>query len=79
MLDRARGSPRNLRFRELVSLAESFGFRLVRIKGSHHIYARPGIPELINLQEADGRAKPYQVRQFLKLLDKYKMAPGDER
>jgi hypothetical protein len=29
------------------------------------------VPELPNLQELGGQAKPYQIRQFLKLVEKY--------
>ncbi|MFA5342918.1 MAG: type II toxin-antitoxin system HicA family toxin [Kiritimatiellia bacterium] len=32
-----------------------FGFRLSRTKGSHHVFTHPGIPELVNLQEAHGQ------------------------
>lgn len=33
------------------------------MKGSHHVFRRAGVEEMINLQR-DGRgAKPYQVRQ----------------
>jgi hypothetical protein len=38
-----------------------------------------GIPELINLQESDGMAKPYQVRQFLKLVERYNLELEDEK
>jgi len=31
------------------------------------------MPELLNLQEVDGKCKPYQVRQVLKLLDRYRL------
>jgi hypothetical protein len=41
------------------------------VSGSHHIFARPDVPELINLQAVRGQAKPYQVRQFLKLVERY--------
>lgn len=62
------GSP-NLRFSDLVTVAEAFGFRLDRVSGSHHIFTHPAIPELLNLQNMKGKAKPYQVRQFLALLE----------
>lgn len=65
-----RGS-RNIRFADLTRLVEACGFRLSRTNGSHHIFSRPGIPEAINLQDYRGQAKPYQIRQFLKLMEKY--------
>jgi hypothetical protein len=38
----------------------------------------PGIVELINLQEVGGQAKPYQVRQFLKIVERYNLQLGDD-
>ncbi len=49
------------------------GFSLSRVAGSHHIFAHPDIAELINVQEIDGEAKPYQVRQFLRLVERYNL------
>ena len=70
LLKRALASPAGLRFAEMEALLRAFGFRLQRISGSHHIYARLGTAELMNLQEINGMAKPYQVRQFLKLIER---------
>jgi predicted RNA binding protein YcfA (HicA-like mRNA interferase family) len=42
-----------------------------RIRGSHHIFVQEGIKELVNLQEAGKKAKPYQVRQVRKMILKY--------
>jgi len=41
------------------------------------MFAHPGIPELVNLQEVNGKAKPYQVRQFLELVEEYDLELGD--
>jgi hypothetical protein len=71
ILAKALSSPANVRFAEMQRLVEAFGFRLPRITASHHIYGRPGTPEQINLQEVDGNAKPYQIRQFLRLVERY--------
>jgi predicted RNA binding protein YcfA (HicA-like mRNA interferase family) len=65
-------------FRDFVKLVESFGFMLSRVKGSHHIFSHPAIPELINLQNFQGHVKPYQVKQFLKIVEKYNIQSGDE-
>jgi len=43
-------------------LLEAFDFELKRTSGSHHIFARRGVPELLNLQEVRGQVKPYQIR-----------------
>lgn len=69
--------PDNVRFDDMVTLVEAFGFRLSRVKGSHHIFVHPALPELVNLQERNGKAKPYQVRQFLELVEQYNLQLED--
>jgi hypothetical protein len=78
LVQRATNTPNNLRFEDLVSLVEAFGFRLRRSRGSHQMFARPGIPELVNLQNDRGKAKPYQGRAFLGLIERYNLKAGDE-
>ena len=68
----------NIRFSEAASVAEAFGFKLDRINGSHHIYVHPDVPELVNLQEVKGKAKPYQIRQLLKIIETYNLKMEDE-
>jgi predicted RNA binding protein YcfA (HicA-like mRNA interferase family) len=77
LLAKALSSPANLRFAEMQRLVEAFGFRLLRVTASHHIYGRPGNAEQINLQEVSGKAKPYQVRQFLRLIERYNIQLED--
>jgi predicted RNA binding protein YcfA (HicA-like mRNA interferase family) len=77
VLDRAIVNPASLSFAELVALAGAFGFRLSRVSGSHHIFSRPGVSELVNLQNVRGRAKPYQVRQLLKLVERHDLRLED--
>nr|VFK41898.1 MAG: YcfA-like protein [Candidatus Kentron sp. SD]VFK47849.1 MAG: YcfA-like protein [Candidatus Kentron sp. SD]VFK80569.1 MAG: YcfA-like protein [Candidatus Kentron sp. SD] len=60
---------KNVRFSEATACAEAFGFRLDRINGSHHIFIHRDISELLNLQNVEGKAKPYQIRQLLKLVE----------
>jgi predicted RNA binding protein YcfA (HicA-like mRNA interferase family) len=62
----------------MVGLAEAFGFHLSRVNGSHHIFVHPDIPELVNLQNVKGQAKPYQIRQFLKLVERYNLQMEDK-
>ncbi len=66
LLARAETIPEGLRFAEPTALAESFGFRLERISGSHHIDRHPIARRTLNLQPHQGMAKAYQVRQLLK-------------
>lgn len=52
---------------------ETLGFRMTRVSGSHHIFVHPVVPELVNLQEVNGHCKPCQVRQVLRLVDRYSL------
>ena len=74
----SKGSLDNVRFADLVDLAEGFGFRLSRVRGSHHILLHASIPELVNLQDVRGEAKPYQIRQLLRLVERYNLKLEDE-
>ncbi len=62
---------RNVRFADLCRLVEALGFELRRVSGSHHVFTHPQIPELINLQDVRGQAKPYQIRQLMRLVERY--------
>lgn len=73
LLRLSQGALHNVAFAGLVNLVEGFGFRLERVKGSHHVFTHPAIPNLINLQEVGGEAKPYQIRQFLRLVERHNL------
>ncbi|HQQ76766.1 MAG TPA: type II toxin-antitoxin system HicA family toxin [Thermoanaerobaculia bacterium] len=79
LLQKALASPNNFRFAEARALAEAFGFRLNRVSGSHHIFVHSEVPQLLNLQEVHGQAKPYQIRQLLQLIERNNLKlAGDE-
>jgi len=66
-------SDKNIRFGDLRKLILSLGFD-ERIKGDHHIYAKAGVPEILNVQPLrDGMAKAYQVKQIRSIILKYKL------
>jgi predicted RNA binding protein YcfA (HicA-like mRNA interferase family) len=52
---------------------ERAGFQLRSGKGSHWIYYKEGVVEIINVQPRNGKTKPYQVKQVRELLLKYKI------
>ncbi len=74
LLEKARHRPQNLRFSELCLLAEQFGFEWVHGEGSHRVYGRAGVHEVLVFQpRRGGQAKPYQAQQLLKLIERYKL------
>lgn len=62
----------NIRFEVLRSVLLNFGF-IERIKGSHHIFTKAGVEEIINIQSIKNKAKPYQVKQVRNIILKYKL------
>jgi predicted RNA binding protein YcfA (HicA-like mRNA interferase family) len=64
---------RNIAFNDMVLLVEKFGFLLSRTSGSHHIFIHADVRELVNLQNVNGQVKPYQVRQFMELVERYNL------
>lgn len=72
----AAGETSNVRFDDLLRLATMLGFELKRRSGSHHILRHPDLSEALNLQDAAGEAKPYQVRQFRDLVLRYNLQLG---
>ena len=80
LLDRLlRGDTGNVDFADLVRLVEALGFRRMGGRGSHRVFARPGVAELINLQQEKGQAKTYQVRQVVTLVRRYHLSLEDHR
>jgi len=71
--DRALAKPASLKFRDLCVLAKGAGFRLDRVSGSHHIFLHPNPKCLLNIQDVRGQAKPYQVRQLLKMIEEFQL------
>ena len=61
------------RFADVVRFLEANGWRQ-RIKGSHHIFTRSGVPLLLNLQpDKNGKAKAYQIRQVRQTLNQFNL------
>lgn len=80
LFDKMLNSPQNIRFEEFIVLLQAFGFILSRTKGSHHIFTRDDIMEILSIQpKKDGKAKPYQIRQFIKLIEQYALQLDEER
>jgi predicted RNA binding protein YcfA (HicA-like mRNA interferase family) len=64
---------KNVSFSDVQVVVEAFGFQLARVSGSHHIYVHPDVPGLVNLQDVNGKAKPYQIKQFLEIIERYNL------
>ncbi len=67
----------NIPFVELCQLLCRLGFD-ERIRGSHHIFTKEGVEEILNLQPKGAQAKPYQVKQVRHVIMRYKLGGEDD-
>ena len=67
------GGDQNVAFDDLTALLVSLGFQK-RVKGSHHVFSKDGVEEIINIQPSGDKAKPYQVKQVRAVILKYKLS-----
>lgn len=70
-------SDANIDFDDLRHLLLWLGFE-ERTRGSHHIFRRQGVRELINLQREGSKAKVYQVRQVRHVVVRYGLEGKEE-
>lgn len=73
ILEKVLAGSRNIAFNDFVLLVEGYGFHLSRVGGSHHIFVHPKVRELVNLQNVKGQVKPYQIKQFMELVERYNL------
>jgi len=73
LIEKAMNNPAGIRFKELCLLAEHMGFQKRGGKGSHVVYERDGVEEILTFQDHKGMAKPYQVKQMLAVIEKYRL------
>ncbi|EGK88544.1 type II toxin-antitoxin system HicA family toxin [Microcoleus vaginatus PCC 9802] len=70
-------SDANIPFAQLCQLLRRLGFE-ERIRGSHHIFAKDGVEEILNLQPKGSQAKAYQVKQIREVILKHQLGGKDD-
>ena len=65
-------SDANIFFDDLRRVLQDLGFS-ERIRGSHHIFSRDGVEEILNLQPRGNKAKPCRVKQVRHVILKHRM------
>ena len=63
----------NIAFSDLRNLLRGLGFD-ERIRGSHYIFTKDGVEEILNIQARGSKSKPYQVKQVRQVIVRYKLA-----
>jgi hypothetical protein len=49
LLDELKANPKNIRFKRVCQIAEAFGFQTRKSTGSHRVYYRDGVREMLML------------------------------
>jgi hypothetical protein len=70
-------SDANIPFAGLCGLPRGLGFD-ERVRGSHHIFTKENIIEILNCRPKGGKAKPYQVKQVRQIIVKYRLRVQEE-
>ncbi len=70
-------SDANVRFDDVCSMLRRLGFD-ERIRGSHHIFTREDVADILNLQPKGSKAKAYQVKQVRNVILRYKLGGEDD-
>lgn len=78
LVEYMRKAPANVRYADLCKVCDHFFGKARQESSSHRVYKTPwqGDPR-VNIQNAKGQAKAYQVRQVLKAIDKIEGEHGD--
>ena len=72
LIEKAKESPHNLKFREFCSLLEYFDMECRKTSGSHRVYKRKNSPIFaLSVQNVKGMAKPYQIKQLFEMLQEF--------
>jgi hypothetical protein len=70
-------SDNNIPFKGLCRLLVHLGFQM-RTRGSHHIFTKDGVPEILNLQPKGAKAKVYQVKQVREVVIRRRLGAVDD-
>jgi len=77
ILAQMKRNPKGVRFKDLAKVCDQFFGEPRQSGSSHRVYKTPwqGNPR-VNIQNAKGKAKPYQVRQVLQAIARLEVNDG---
>jgi hypothetical protein len=75
LIDRALVNPRTIRFDDACRIAKALGFIHESGRGSHRVFKRPGEIVQLNFQDRNGFIPPYQGRQLVQMILRYRSSP----
>jgi hypothetical protein len=77
ILAKMRANPKGIRFNDLCKVCDAYFGEARQSGSSHRVYRTPwqGDPR-VNIQNAKGKAKPYQVRQVVAAVERLEVENG---
>ena len=77
ILAQMKSTPKNIGFKDLCKVCDFYFGKARQSGSSHRVYKTPwqGDPR-VNIQNAKGKAKPYQVRQVLRAIERLEVENG---
>ena len=71
ILETLRNNPKGIRFADLAKVCDAYFGEPRQKSTSHRVYRTPWLGDpRVNIQNAKGMAKPYQVHQVIKAIEK---------
>lgn len=77
LYERLVASRSSMPFRDFQRILHAFGFSLDRVNGGHHNYKHTAVPRPLSVQPRGNMAKPYQIDQFLDMVEEFGLEIGD--
>jgi len=80
IVGKMRSNPSGVRFADLCKVCDHYFGQARQSSGSHRVYKTPWIGDpRVNIQNSNGQAKAYQVRQVLKAIERLEVEHGTEK
>lgn len=73
LIEAVLNNPRGVRTEDAERVAELIGFQHRKGAGTNHrVFVRPGEMQILNFQDRNGFIKPYQAKQLIEMIEKYR-------
>ena len=64
IINKLKNNNKNIKYADFCSILKYFGFVCKRQRGSHRLYSRLGVKELLNIQNINGRLSLTKLNNF---------------
>lgn len=79
-IEKFKHNPKDVKFSDLCRVCDHYFGEARQSSTSHRVYKTPWLGDpRVNIQNSKGKAKPYQVRQVLKAIEKLEVKDGSKK